>query len=92
MLQAKRLIMAKKNQNVVFTKNYNFRIEQASSSIAGFGESVYKIIGIYSQKTKCYINEQNQIYFPNPIGITDLKDLVCFLNEFCEMQDAQKVV
>lgn len=88
----RRLKMSRKIHKIAFTKNYNFKIEEASKSIAGFGDSVYKVIGLYSEKTKCYINEQNKIYFPNPISITDLKELIEFINDFCENQDAQKIV
>lgn len=88
----RRCFVSKKKTSINFTNNYNFKIEEANSAIAGFGESVHKITGLYSGKTKCYVNEHNKIYFPNPISVIDLKDLVIFLNDFCESQDAKNAV
>jgi hypothetical protein len=69
-----------------------FLIKKCDGSIAGFGNTVWKILHVNTLKLVCYINEHRNLYFPCPIHYDTMTTLLNFIEEYNLGNVSSKVV
>lgn len=61
-------------------KNFNYKIFE-DINLSGFGKDVRSVVCKNTNQIKCYFNQEFQVYFPKPLNIIEINDIIIFLHD-----------